>query len=194
MSTSPRLRPVEVELLDLDRLARLVDDCGPGLHRLSFGTGILLLLLRAARSFNPSPGLRGRGKLASAALVADLALDPGQHRGHAAQPQRADQVLQSELAGELSGRGQDLVGVQPVQARRAGSWRSRGSSAPRAGRRRTGGRLASGSTSTARKIGDWHSGTGSSRSWLLGVAVRAGRAALRRTPAAAAAAPCPPWR
>jgi beta-phosphoglucomutase-like phosphatase (HAD superfamily) len=49
------------------------------------------------------------------ALVADLALDPGQHRGQAAQPQRAHQVLQSELAGELRRRGQDLVRVQPVQ-------------------------------------------------------------------------------
>src|SRR5215475_4665163 len=36
----------------------------------------------------------------SAAPLADLALDPAQHGRHAAQPQRAHQVLQAELAGE----------------------------------------------------------------------------------------------
>ena len=44
-----------------------------------------------------------------------LALDPGQHRGHAAQPQRADQVGQPELAGELGRGGQHLAGVQAIE-------------------------------------------------------------------------------
>src|SRR6266536_6355856 len=52
----------------------------------------------------------------SVSLLAYLALDPGQHRRYAAQPQRADQVLQAELAGELGRGGQHLVGVEPVQA------------------------------------------------------------------------------
>jgi hypothetical protein len=32
-------RTIEVELFDLDALARLVNDTGPGLHRRSFGFG-----------------------------------------------------------------------------------------------------------------------------------------------------------
>src|SRR6266536_241175 len=51
----------------------------------------------------------------SVSLLAYLALDPGQHRRYAAQPQRADQVLQPELAGELGWRLQDLVRAQAVQ-------------------------------------------------------------------------------
>src|ERR1039457_365753 len=42
-------------------------------------------------------------------LGLDLALDPGQHRRHPAQPQRADQVRQAELGGELGRGGQDLL-------------------------------------------------------------------------------------
>jgi len=38
-----------------------------------------------------------------ALLLADLALDAGQHRGQAAQPQRADQVVQAELRTGLGG-------------------------------------------------------------------------------------------
>jgi uncharacterized protein YecE (DUF72 family) len=51
-----------------------------------------------------------------AELPPDLALDPVQHRRHAAQPQRADQVLQPEPAGELRGRAEHLLGTEPVQA------------------------------------------------------------------------------
>ena len=60
---------------------------------------------------------KGFGWLAvpSAAPLADLALDPGQHGRHAAQPQRAYQVLQPELAGELRRSGQDLIGVQSIE-------------------------------------------------------------------------------
>jgi hypothetical protein len=50
-----------------------------------------------------------------AAPLADLAFDPGEHGGHAAQPQRTHQVLQPELAGELAWRGQDLIRAQAVQ-------------------------------------------------------------------------------
>jgi hypothetical protein len=46
-------------------------------------------------------------------LLAHLMLDPGQHRSHAAQAQRAHQVLQPEPAGELAWRRQDLVRTQP---------------------------------------------------------------------------------
>jgi DNA-binding HxlR family transcriptional regulator len=49
------------------------------------------------------------------ALAADLALDAGQHRGHAAQPQRADQVVQPQLAGEFVRGGQHLVRTEAVQ-------------------------------------------------------------------------------
>src|SRR5579875_673254 len=56
-----------------------------------------------------------RGGLAL--LLAHLALDPGQHRCHAAQPQRAHQVGEAELAGELGGRGQYLAGAEPVKTR-----------------------------------------------------------------------------
>jgi putative spermidine/putrescine transport system permease protein len=45
----------------------------------------------------------------------DLALDAGQHGRHAAQSQRAHQVVQPQLAGELRGRGQDLPGAEPVE-------------------------------------------------------------------------------
>jgi putative spermidine/putrescine transport system permease protein len=51
-------------------------------------------------------------------LFPDLPLDAAQHGRHAAQPQRAHQVVQSELAGELRGRGQDLLGAEAVQAGR----------------------------------------------------------------------------
>src|SRR5216683_3434712 len=61
---------------------------------------------------NPRVPLRA---MVSALMLADLALDPGEHRCHAAQPQRTNHVLQSELAGELSRRGQDLLRAQPVQ-------------------------------------------------------------------------------
>ena len=48
-------------------------------------------------------------------LFADLALDPAQHRGHAAQPERAHQVLQPQLASELRWGGKHLVRGHPVQ-------------------------------------------------------------------------------
>jgi len=48
-------------------------------------------------------------------LLAHLTLDPGQHRRHAAQPQRAHQVLQPEPAGELAWRRQDLARARSIQ-------------------------------------------------------------------------------
>jgi hypothetical protein len=43
------------------------------------------------------PGGGAGGLSLLALLLADLALDAAQHRGQAAQPQRADQVAQAEL-------------------------------------------------------------------------------------------------
>jgi hypothetical protein len=54
-------------------------------------------------------------QLGPSGVVADLVLDSGEHRRHAAQPERADQVLQSELAGELGWRGKDLAGAKSVK-------------------------------------------------------------------------------
>ena len=55
-----------------------------------------------------------RSSSAGFSLLPHLTLDPGQHRGHAAQPQRAHQVGQPELAGEFGRGGQDLVRAEPV--------------------------------------------------------------------------------
>ena len=67
------------------------------------------------RTSTPSSSRRGSRRLGSGPLLPHLALDPGQHRGHAAQPQRAHQVGQPELAGELGRGGQHLVGVQAIE-------------------------------------------------------------------------------
>jgi hypothetical protein len=49
--------------------------------------------------------------------LAHLALDPSQHRGHAAQPERAHHVVEPQLADELARCGQDIIGIEPIKGR-----------------------------------------------------------------------------